>query len=53
MKTSAEIIEALRNYPPDLNWYVILDEDEGFMLISEYTGNISDAQGCIVIGEEE
>lgn len=52
MKTAKEIIETLGKYPEDLNWYLLMDEDEGPLLVSEHTGDIANAQGCITLGCE-
>jgi hypothetical protein len=52
MKTAKEIIETLSKYPEDLKWYLVMDEDEGPLLVSEWTGDIADAQGCIGLGCE-
>ena len=52
VKTTKELIAELSEYPDDLKWEAIFDEDEGFMLVSEYTGNITNAQVSINLEDD-
>ena len=47
MKSTKDLIKELEKYPDDYKWYAIIDEDEGAMLITDYTGNLSNAQAAI------
>ena len=52
VKTTKEIIAELSKYPDDLKWELIVDEDEGVMLVSDYTGDIANAQAVINLDDE-
>ena len=53
MKTTQQIIDELNKYPLDIKWSVIIDDDEGGMLISEYTGITGMYQVAINIERED
>ena len=52
MKTTKEIIAEFSKYPDDLKWEVIVDEDEGIIIVSDYTGDISNAQAVINLNDD-
>lgn len=51
MKTAEEIVAELKKYPSQIKWYVVIDGDDGALLVSEYTGKPGDLQGCIELGD--
>jgi len=48
--TTKELIEELSKYPDDVKWYG--NEEDGGCLVSEYTGDIKNAQIVIDCPEE-
>jgi len=53
MISTKDLVRELNKYPDDLKWYVVIDEDEGGLLVSEYTGDIANAQVAIVCSDGE
>ena len=49
--TTEELIKELSKYP-NQRWYAIEDEDEGIILLSEYTGDIENAQVSISLNKQ-